>query len=1196
MRKFSSVLLILISLLNICLPKVIFAENEVTVRAVTENTGNIFPDSEDVVFNISVDGATDNCKAEFLAVYDDTEEIMWSAASDIGEQMSVTIPVTKNGGYHFYVSVKDDAGTVVGEYETVFSKIMSGDRNPAYQLQGHFGIYKDTIEEQMLLIDMANAGGYRDHPVGWQEYEDAQDNGKEMPDNAYFKRVVEANEKLGFESSLNSPHLGARQYTGDYTVPPTEADDIEAWAEYAYDLLQTGGVKRAEIWNEPNLNGNMTTSAYVNIVKAGVDTLNKLNTEIEVGAVSLANPHAGCMDDVAECTDTSAEHYAKYGKCYFNDLVEEGLLQLDIDAITLHPYSINVFSVAETAEYYRKLLDDMGKSNIKLWITEYGWYTGTEENAVSEEEQAEILVKEYLLTMSENLAEHMSAYNLTNKYDVLNGLHSPDNAQHNFGLLEAQTDATSETGVAFSAKKSYIAIAAMNALVANATGTGMITGYSEKGINGCGFTHKDGDDLIALWSGLPQTVELVSSADSLDIYDFYGNCETVYPKEGKFIIETGSNVSYIKGDIGEYSINPLSCEISNEEDLKMFRDLVNNGATKIDVSLTNDIVVSGNWIPIAAEGYFDTGGNRIAYCGSFDGNGHSITINTLSGWYNGLFGRINGTIIKNLTINGNISGGAYIGGFAGQTTGACSFENCANYANITITGDATVAQGRGGGFVGDTALTRYAEFVNCYNAGNISSTAEVYGFTKWAKISNCYNYGTVTATSGTSYPLILYGTTENSYFLEQSASSENKGTVKNAEQFQSGEVAYLLGDAFGQTLGADEFPVFSEYDNYVYENAEGDGYVNGLNVSSVRIADGYAEILSPSSQSGILMISQYSSGQLEQLEQYNVTTSDRKQYKVYFTKKADYYGNCYFADIETEDNGSESTQGDGTEQSPYIISTYEDLVSFREKVNNGTQMDACAKLTTDIDLSAEENWTPIGTGNGDTGVNSYKGIFDGNGYEIKNMRIITGEFYKGLFGYTDNAVIQNLKVSGEVKAGARSAGFVGCALDTTIKNCANNVDVTCTDVGASGFIGFNQNTSKTASKVENSYSLGNINGTGEVVGIMLWGTVTNCYAYGDIVGSGNAFRLSAGTVTNSYYKSCTPVSGGGGTQKSADAFASGEVAYLLGDAFGQTIGTDEYPVFIAANNKVVFKTIDKYKAFFWDALTTIRPLGESITE
>ncbi len=267
--------------------------------------------------------------------------------------------------------------------------------------------------------------------------------------------------------------------------------------------------------------------------------------------------------------------------------------------------------------------------------------------------------------------------------------------------------------------------------------------------------------------------------------------------------------------------------------------------------------------------------------------------------------------------------------------------------------------------------------------------------------------------------------------------------------------------------------------------------------------------------------------------------------------------------------------GDGTENNPYLISTYEELVTFREKINSGTQVNACAKLIADINLSSEANWTPIGTGNGDIGVNAYKGIFDGNGYEIKNMRIITSEFYRGLFGYTDKAVIQNLKVSGEVKAGARSAGFVGCALDTTIKNCANNVNVTCNDAGASGFIGYNRNGSKTASKVENSYSLGNINGTVEVTGIMLWGTVTNCYAYGDIVGSGNAFRLSAGTVTNSYYKSCTPVTGGGGTQKNSDAFASGEVAYLLGDAFGQAIGTDVYPVFRTETN-VVFKNGDSY--------------------
>lgn len=47
----------------------------------------------------------------------------------------------------------------------------------------------------------------------------------------------------------------------------------------------------------------------------------------------------------------------------------------------------------------------------------------------------------------------------------------------------------------------------------------------------------------------------------------------------------------------------------------------------------------------------------------------------------------------------------------------------------------------------------------------------------------------------------------NCFYLAESENTGSCGEYKTAEQFASGEVAYLLGEAWGQTLGTDTYPV-----------------------------------------------------------------------------------------------------------------------------------------------------------------------------------------------------------------------------------------------------------------------------------------------------------------------------------------------------------------------------------------------------
>ena len=76
--------------------------------------------------------------------------------------------------------------------------------------------------------------------------------------------------------------------------------------------------------------------------------------------------------------------------------------------------------------------------------------------------------------------------------------------------------------------------------------------------------------------------------------------------------------------------------------------------------------------------------------------------------------------------------------------------------------------------------------------------------------------------------------------------------------------------------------------------------------------------------------------------------------------------------------------GNGTQESPYIISNDIQLAKLALDVSNGQNTDKYYRITADIDLS-KAIWTPIGSYVYDTN-KTFKGFLDGVGHTIKNMR------------------------------------------------------------------------------------------------------------------------------------------------------------------------------------------------------------------
>ena len=218
------------------------------------------------------------------------------------------------------------------------------------------------------------------------------------------------------------------------------------------------------------------------------------------------------------------------------------------------------------------------------------------------------------------------------------------------------------------------------------------------------------------------------------------------------------------------------------------------------------------------------------------------------------------------------------------------------------------------------------------------------------------------------------------------------------------------------------------------------------------------------------------------------------------------------------ENETADFEGEGTAANPYKIQNVDDLKLLAENVNNGeAYANTYFKLTANIDLNNEPNWTPIGK----SGL-PFQGTFDGYGYQITNLKISNGGQYAGLFGYTKGAVIKNCNVTGEINGYNHTGGIVGYANDNThILNCSFQGNVKGKGEGRGGIVGYMSG----GGEVNRCYVIGTVTGYSAVGGIAGWGvgTIKNCYALADVTAAGyNAggiagYYCSNFTIENCYY-------------------------------------------------------------------------------
>ena len=522
-----------------------------------------------------------------------------------------------------------------------------------------------------------------------------------------------------------------------------------------------------------------------------------------------------------------------------------------------------------------------------------------------------------------------------------------------------------------------------------------------------------------------------------------------------------------------------------------------------------------------------------------------------------------------------VQGKEKVGGLFGsyQKTGN-SITACANYGNVTATSQ------RVGGLVGDFSGGTIQDCANYGNVKGANSVAGLAGYVHNGKIQNVFSYGNISATESThdigmAFGYSKYGDTEGMVAYYSGAKltansqeitvkafgsgnlSEDNATGFTETQLKSGVVAYLLQQnasseaKWGQNLAnnGDSYPVIgSEHQVYAdnltlncktYKVVKG-SLTNNPTSSAIRYQHGqtinhHAATNATCTEAATKEYWQcqdcqriYSDSQLTK-ELTDVT--DAEHPALGHTNNEDgYCDRCkhYVAVKPSEQNGV------------YLIAKPYHLAWFRDYVN-GTIVDegevagtthssASAMLTADIDLknychAAEDgkellSWLPIG--------NSYdrwKGNMDGQGHTISHLYIKTAQIYVGLFGYTEDATIQNLtfdyaKVENVSTCTGILAGYAFAYSNSPAHIKGIKTTKNCTVIGqgrTGGIVGDAQ------INLENCENHSSVKGTSDVGGIAGSSTYKNikcCTNYGTVENNNSSIGGIIGSADRPSIEDC----------------------------------------------------------------------------
>ena len=628
-----------------------------------------------------------------------------------------------------------------------------------------------------------------------------------------------------------------------------------------------------------------------------------------------------------------------------------------------------------------------------------------------------------------------------------------------------------------------------------------------------------------------------------------------------------------------------------------------------------------------AKGYIRGNGSVGGIVGNAEGGSiedctNGCTIASTGSSNGGIIGNGMGVQITGCTNNGPLVAGQYQNGGIAGTVENSTIDQCVNNANITV--DDHV-----GGIAG---YNTNGTVSNCLNKGNVNTSNAFYTYTAGivannrgtgSVVKNCLNLGTISGQGGTGcrQNSIVCATdangtpADNCYSINTSGVSvglaDNSRDITE-EELESGIIANLLQGnqeelIWGQTIGADNSPVLGGPEVFIY----GDGTCGN---APLQTGEGGLYLISTANELR-LFASMVNSGQtsINGRLTADILLNDTANWTSWETTAP---ANSWTPIGSGSQPFTGTLDGDGHSVSGIYINSeadYQGLVGFLD--NGGTLQKVGVKASyikggyyvgglCGWNTGNVTNCYNIGSVEGNEIVGGLCGHNSGPVTNCYNTGSVTGNDYVGGLCGQNYATVTNCYNSGSVEGNYSVGGVCGNSWGN-VTNCYNTGNVTGNNqVG--GVCGWND-----MGSITNCYNTGSVEGNYSVGGVCgnSWGNVTNCYNTGNVTGNyyvgglcgqnddnvtncynsgsvegnysvGGVCGNSWGNVTNCYYQKDMAAGGINGSDAAGQAeakteteFQSGEVAWLLGEGWGQTIDRDDSPVWQTEGNKVYKLTL-----------------------
>lgn len=441
------------------------------------------------------------------AVLSSGEKLEFKAGESITKQ--ITLTASELGFYDAVVSFSVD-GRVFSERKTTLTIVPD---QPA----------KSAAFVNKLALCSVGPGEYalaRRLGAGWIRGEAAFAGLKKRADGSWDTSAASAAmAEFGRYAPMKMVHMWMNQGEGHKLTGIDQT--AEMFAAAARNAVgRQDPQSEFEVWNEPNHSGfwrlsPINAADFTALLKPTYNAIKSADPNAIVNSFSLSGADGG----------------------FLRGAMENGAWPY-VDMIGYHPYgypTIPETLLPQTMRGMKQVSDEFG-GWIDYHITEHGYPTVTTSIGVSEQVQADDLVRLNLLANSMPWLRALHIYTLHDSGD------NPQNVEHRFGII--RTDRT--------AKPSFLALAVMSASLANTEYMGIVPAAKEQYIQV--YRRYDGCTVLAAWTLGNANVVVPIRAASATVISPAGRRAEQAITEGRLNLSLTASPLYVVLPAGESAL------------------------------------------------------------------------------------------------------------------------------------------------------------------------------------------------------------------------------------------------------------------------------------------------------------------------------------------------------------------------------------------------------------------------------------------------------------------------------------------------------------------------------------------------------------------------------------------------------------------------------------------------------------------